>query len=102
MDGCFCVHTAHSFGCPCNMYAPLVTCGASAPLAPSLLCRDGYVTAVWHASSATLSLDMLAASNAAAGRMAQAAQVLCERLVAEWPGSRIEASSLARLPRKEL
>lgn len=59
------------------------------------------MAAVWHAASSTLSLDLLAASDAAVGRMAEAAEALCEQLVVEWPGSRVEASSVARLPRAQ-
>ncbi|KAL4443648.1 hypothetical protein ABPG75_011385 [Micractinium tetrahymenae] len=63
--------------------------------------RGGYASIVWHPASATLSLDLLVASDVAAARAARAAQELCEQLVARWPGSRIEASSVARLPRQQ-
>lgn len=67
-------------------------------LAP--LSRDGYATAILRGDGATLSLDFLAASEPAVQRMGEAACQLCEQLVAEWPGSRIAATSVARLPRR--
>ncbi len=72
---------------------------ACAPALPA--CRGGYAAFIWHAASATLSLDLFAASDGAGARAAHAAQQLCEQLLARWPGSHIEASSVARLPRHE-
>lgn len=72
------------------------------PCLPALLaCRGGYAAIIWHAASATLSFDLLATSDVAGARAAHAAQQLCERLLACWPGSRIDASSVARLLRQQ-
>lgn len=71
----------------------------SIPALPA--CSGGYAAIMWHAASATLSLDLLAASDVVRAHIAVAAQQLCEQLLARWPGSRIEASSVARLQRQQ-
>lgn len=73
---------------------------ACSPCSPSISPRrDGYAIAILFRAAATLSLDFLAASDAAVLRMGEAAQQMCEQLVQQWPGTRVAASSLARLPR---
>lgn len=62
-------------------------------------CRDGFATAIFYRDTATLSVDLLGASDACVQRLGDAAAQLCEALVAEWPGTRIAGSTLARLPR---
>lgn len=82
----------------------LRSAGPQQACAPALClpaCRGGYAALIWHAASATLSLDLFAASDGAGARAAHAAQQLCEQLLARWPGSHIEASSVARLLRHE-
>lgn len=77
---------------------------AAGPAPPHMLFlafRGGYAAIIWHAASATLSFDLLATSDVAGARAAHAAQQLCERLLACWPGSRIDASSVARLLRQQ-
>jgi hypothetical protein len=61
-------------------------------------CSDGYATAVLHPGAAALSVDFLAASAAAAPRMGAAAAAFCARLQAAYPGTRVTASTVARLP----
>ena len=65
------------------------------PLSPA---RDGYAVATFFPDTATLSLDLLAASEPATLRMGAASGQLCEQLVAQWPGSRIDANTVSRLP----
>lgn len=90
-----------SFAAACGL--PCTACDVP-PIPPAALprppaSRDGYVSAILCADGRTLSLDLLAASEAAAQRMGEAAQQLCEQLVAEWPGTRLAASSVSRMPR---
>lgn len=61
-------------------------------------CRDGYAVVIFYPDTATLSVDLLAASEPATLRMGAAAGQLCEQLVEQWPGSRIAASTVSRLP----
>jgi len=70
------------------------------PAPPPLLFapRDGYAVAIFSPDTTTLSIDLLAASEPAILRMGTAAAQLCEQLVAEWPGSRISANTVSRLP----
>lgn len=83
---------------PCGCSSPTAP---PEPLPPCHRSRDGYATAIWYSDTATLSLDLLAASDAAVECMGDAAQELCEALVAEFPGSRMTGSSVARLPRQQ-
>lgn len=71
--------------------------GAAGPDMFFLSCRDGYAVAIFYPDTATLSVDLLAASEAAILRMGTAGGQLCEQLVAEWPGSRISANTVSRL-----
>eukprot|EP00887_Chlorella_sp_A99_P004754 scaffold4.g4754.t1 len=61
-------------------------------------CRDGYATLMWYASTRTLALDLVAASPEAASSMNAAGHTFCAALAAAFPGSKMAASSLARLP----
>lgn len=71
--------------------------GAAGPDMFFLSCKDGYAVAIFYPDTATLSIDLLAASEAAILRMGAAGGQLCEQLVAEWPGSRISANTVSRL-----
>ena len=76
----------------------LPTTSPCLPACPPLpLSRDGYAVAIFYPDTATLSIDLLAASEAAILRMGAAGGQLCEQLVAEWPGSRISANTVSRL-----
>lgn len=76
--------------------------GLGKDAAPDMLflsCRDGYATALFYPATATLSLDLLAASDAAVSGMGQAARAVCQQLQARWPGTRVAGGSVVRLPR---
>ncbi|PRW56817.1 E2F-associated phospho [Chlorella sorokiniana] len=56
-------------------------------------CQDGYVAAVWHGASASLSVDCLAASEHSMRSMTAAGEAFCSALRQRFPGSRVAASS---------
>ncbi|PRW59402.1 integrin-linked kinase-associated serine threonine phosphatase 2C [Chlorella sorokiniana] len=72
--------------------------GSAVPDMFFLSCRDGYAVAIYYPDTTTLSVDLLAASEPAILRMGAAGAQLCKQLVAEWPGSRIAANTVSRLP----
>jgi hypothetical protein len=59
---------------------------------------DGYVTAIWYADTATVSVDFLAVSAAATAAMDAAAAAFCSGLEGRYPGTRVTATALSRLP----
>ena len=56
-------------------------------------CRDGYCTALWHAASCRLSVELVVASQAAARLAGRAAQQVFRKLLEQHPGSRLAVSS---------
>ena len=95
-------------GAGCSHHQPAATMHANNKPLPACLpahhfrfSRDGYAVAIFYPDTATLSVDLLAASEAAILRMGTAGGQLCEQLVAEWPGSRISAKTVSRLKKMD-
>jgi uncharacterized protein with PQ loop repeat len=63
-------------------------------------CRDGYTMGLWYAEGGVLSVDMLAAEEDAVEMMTVAAKEFCDSLTAGYPGTKISASVMKRLPTK--
>ena len=55
---------------------------------------------LWYAEGEVLSVDMLAAEEEAVEMMMVAAKEFCDSLTAAYPGTKISASVMKRLPTK--
>lgn len=66
-----------------------------------IACNDGYVTAMWFVASSTLAVDFVGASPEVIRCMNCAAEGFCKSLDEKYPGTKIAASSMARLPSRE-